>query len=137
MNSQGMCSGYTATSKLSNKPSPVPVEIRKLSEFFTIHSLYISDNMPVGLLCVLGESGLDGGSLASQLLLCQAGLSGLLPELSLSGVGRGEYRTRIKKHGSPLPHWLVIVKVTQLHPTLRKPMDYTVHGILQPEYCSG
>ena len=48
--------------------------------------------MPVGLLCVLGKSGLDGGSLASQLLLRQAGLCGLLLEILLSG-GRGEENT--------------------------------------------
>lgn len=93
MNSQGMCSGYTTTSKLSNKPSPVPVEIRRLSKSSSqFRILYISDNMPVGLLCVLGKSGLDGGSLASQLLLRQAGLCGLLLEILLSG-GRGEENT--------------------------------------------
>ena len=29
------------------------------------------------------------------------------------------------------------VKVAQSCPTLCNPMDYTVHGILQPEYWSG
>ena len=31
----------------------------------------------------------------------------------------------------------VSVKVTQLCPTLCDPMDYTVHGILHPEYWDG
>ena len=36
-----------------------------------------------------------------------------------------------------ITHVKVKVKVTQLCPALRDPMDYIVHGVLQAEYWSG
>lgn len=83
-------------------------------QFFTISHLYISDNMPAGLLCVLRESGIYGGSLPSQLLFCQAGPSALLPELSLSRRGwedEGRIQTPDKEVWVPtpsLPHWVTL-----------------------------
>ena len=89
--------------KLSHEPSSVPVEIRKLANNSSqFHILYISDNMPAGLLlCIWGGNGVDGGSLPSQLLLCRQGP--WLCSLSFPSAGRGgmrgEYRTRRKKYG--------------------------------------
>lgn len=58
----------TQTLPNSNEPSSVPAEIRELankpSQF---HILCIRHNMPAGLLCILGESWMDAGSLPSQL----------------------------------------------------------------------
>lgn len=58
----------TLTPRNSNEPSSVPAEIRELANKSSqFHILYISDNMPAGLLCILGESWLDAGSFPSQL----------------------------------------------------------------------
>ena len=66
MNSHGMCSGYTATntSELSNKPSPVPVEIRKLAKSSSqFHIFYISGNISAGCSVSWGKVDLMEGLL--------------------------------------------------------------------------
>ena len=61
--------------------------------------------------------------------------SSQLHHLQRPYLQRGSY-TQVLGLGLQHP-FEVSVKVTQLCLTLCDPMDYTVHGILQPEYWSG
>lgn len=93
---------YSNALKLSNKPSSVPAQIRKLANNSSpFHILCISDNKPAGLLCVQGEVELMDSLFASSFspamqvpLVCY--------KCFYSAGSRGEYRPKINKCGSPL-----------------------------------
>lgn len=78
---------YSNTLPLSNKPFSVPTEIRKLANNSSqFHISYLSDNMPAGLLWVLGKFEL---------------MEGLFPAIPCPAR-----QDATKKCGSPLPPFL-------------------------------
>lgn len=99
----------TLTPQNSNEASSVPAEIRELANTSSqFHILYVSDNMPAGLFCVLGKSWTDAGSLPSR--LHPPPPCALLPVLSFSkGVGetQGQHEECIPP---PLIHWVTLRK---------------------------
>lgn len=86
---------YSNTSSLSNKPSSVPAEIRKLANNSSqFHILYIS-----GLLCVQEESGMKEAVFPPSFSPVGQGPLIATSAFTQQGVG-GEYRARINKCGS-------------------------------------
>lgn len=89
---------YSNALKLSNKPSSVPAQIRKLANNSSpFHILYISDNKLAGLLCVQGKVELMDSLFASSFSPAMQD-----PRVCYKCFSGGEYRTRINKCGSPL-----------------------------------
>lgn len=97
---------YSNTSKLSDKPSFVPVEIRKLANNSSqFHILYISDNKPAGLLCVQGKVKLMEDLFPPSFSPLSRALCSDVSASVKQGVG-WDYRARLKKCGSPLLHFV-------------------------------